>query len=85
MTPRLATGWTVLCLAALPGCSQTVEVVDSPSPTPPMTLLQPCPAPQVEVVTHRDLVRLVLELGDALDRCDADKAAMRAFYEELER
>lgn len=78
--------WIAPCLAMSVSSCGTVEVVDSPPPPrPPATLLRPCPHPAGDPSTLREMVALVLDYTAALDNCNADKAAVRAFYEALDK
>lgn len=56
-------------MLALTGCSTVPMVV-------PEELLQPCPAPTVDVRDVRGLVRGLGEYHAALESCNDDKAAI---------
>lgn len=61
----------ICCAAPLP---QPVPL----NPTPPLSLLDPCPIPGYPetVPSVRHLMALILELLAALEGCNADKAAL---------
>lgn len=76
--------WIALFLIPLVSSCGTV-VVDTPNPVPPQTLLRECPHPTNDPETMRELVEMVLDYTAALDRCNADKAAIRSFYDALDQ
>lgn len=49
--------------------------------TPPDALMQPVAVPMQDVQTNGDLLGLLLDRTAALDACNADKAALRAWAE----
>lgn len=76
---------TALFLTACAGCSASREAVIPP----PQSLLADCPHPATpdELARGSDvrayalgITRLVVTYGEALDRCNADKAGLRAWY-----
>ena len=79
LTRPILTGLLALSLTACGGLSGS-------NPTlPPSHLLESCwrPAPPAGR-TNADLANLAQGLQLALDLCDADKAALRAWAEELQ-
>lgn len=64
---------------ALSGCFATVpEVIKL---KPPVDLLQDCEHPAYGVRTNADIANGLLAYQDALDKCNIDKAALRAWME----
>jgi hypothetical protein len=63
----------------LPGCAH--EPVSAPPQvikvTPPSALLLETPHPDFTGSSNGDLVNFIDEVGNALDMCNADKAALR--------
>lgn len=47
--------------------------------TPPPALLVPCPTPEWDGTTYRDVVDYALRLRSALDGCNGDKAKLRDY------
>lgn len=70
----------ILCLAIV-GCAPrpVIEIH-----TPPDFLLAECPAPVFDGHTNGDLITHILGLRDSLSRCNADKAALRAWSKGIE-
>ena len=79
-----ANGWPrrclVLCALTLTGCS-TQPVVTTPIACEPAKvpapLLRAHPLPARSGDTNRELLHLVADLASAVQRCNADKAAIR--------
>lgn len=81
----------LLFLTLCAGCSPKIQTVPV---TPPESLLLDCPTPQVPetMMQSADLrgyalasTRYVLALNAALEMCNADKAALRAWRAALDR
>lgn len=45
--------------------------------TPPTTLLEPCPEPKLRGSRNGDLAQHIIDLRYALEKCNADKEALR--------
>jgi hypothetical protein len=58
------------------GCGSTKYVQLKPDPT----LLQDCPRTEVVLLVNGDLALAFRARDQDLSRCNADKAALRAFY-----
>jgi hypothetical protein len=73
----------LLLAAGLMGCQSTPQVVERvtqlPPPTVPKELLMPCEAPTKPEGdwTQKTLVLIADQLREALDLCNADKAAIQ--------
>jgi hypothetical protein len=70
-----------LALFVLTGCAVAPAIVL----TPPAALLAPCVAKPATLKTNADLVLHVLDLRDTLANCDDDKAALRAWSEQVKK
>lgn len=71
----------VAILALLPlltGCAERLVYA-----TPPVELLADCPKPAPVIETNGELAQAYVLRGHALDLCNADKAALRAWVKEL--
>lgn len=82
MTRRLALGLLSLCLLPCAACSARPTIVTVPVVerlTPPPELLRETARPRWTGRTNADLVEYALDLAAALDACNADKAALRAW------
>lgn len=70
----------IVGLLGLSGCSalqpQVVKL------KPPVDLLAVCPTPVVDVTKNQGLVNGLLAYADALDQCNNDKAALRAWSDK---
>jgi len=75
--PQTPIGAMALCLTLfLTGCTKTVVQRQ----TPPAMLLAHCPEPAPPSLrTNGALAQSVLDYQTALDRCNDDKAALRAW------
>lgn len=85
MTRLPARGLTCLCLLLCLGCSAQNRLIPCPvveRVTPPTPLLRPIPEPQWTGAINGDLVDHIQDLRTALRRCNADKAALRAWTVE---
>lgn len=69
-----------LMCVMLTGCLGTFKLVK-----PPDELLKDCPAVSRIYETNRDLVDGIIDYREALKLCDADKKALRLWYEKAER
>jgi len=93
MTKRLMIGILLFSLLVLSACSsKQVEYVPQiviKRELPPQSLMIPTEVPQIESnstqITNGDLFRWSLELLKALNESNAEKAAMRLWYDSLEK
>ncbi|WP_164561824.1 Rz1-like lysis system protein LysC [Nitratidesulfovibrio vulgaris] len=88
MIRRLASGLLPLCLTLCAGCSGNVRHVPVPVrevATPPPALMAHTPRPVWNGTTNADLLDFAQEAVTALDRCNADKEAMRTWATEATR
>lgn len=72
----------LLLPAILAACASSP--VPGPVALPPASLLEPCPVPQVTLGVNGDLVRGLRAFELALEKCNIDKAALRAWRKENE-
>lgn len=72
----------VSLILSLSGCSTKV-VPKTKVVLPPSILLGDCPIPRIGGDTVKDLMDYSLELQAQLKLCNTDKAALRAFYNNL--
>lgn len=83
--------FSLLVLSA--SCSKQVEYVPQvviKRELPPQSLMVPTEVPQIEAnstqyITNGDLFRWSLELLKALNEANAEKVAMRLWYDSLEK
>jgi len=83
LSKTLLSGLTLLSLTAC-----TVPLTRAPETVvvrlrPPSELLQPCPVPKLQGQTNRALAEAYERRGRSLDACNADKAALREWANEL--
>lgn len=79
----VAIGLTLLCLQ---GCATRSErIVEVPTPVlPPDSFLADCPVQIPDrLETNEDLALLTKALDDALEQCNVDKAALRAWKQDV--
>lgn len=69
-----------LCLMLLAACSARTET-QTVLMTPPSNLLENTSAPEWQPKTNGELARWAIERDTALQQCNADKSAIRAYYE----
>lgn len=65
-------------LPLLSGCAERLVYA-----TPPVELLADCPKPSPVIETNGALAQAYVLRGHAIDLCNADKAALRAWVKEL--
>lgn len=80
----LATGLLCLCLTALTGCStSSVVKVETVYLEPPAVLLRELEPPAPEIKTNLDLLNYAVELRYLVEELNADKRALKAYYESV--
>lgn len=80
-----ALGMLCLCLLPCTGCSAKVERVPVPVTErvlPPASLTRETAVPEWNGVTNGDLSEFAKQLEGAVNRCNADKAELRAWAED---
>lgn len=78
----MALGLVSLCLMPLSACSRTKPVqAQTVMLQPPAALLREIPAPFAELETNLDLLNYALQLVNIVEQLNADKRALRGFYE----
>ncbi|WP_034628614.1 Rz1-like lysis system protein LysC [Desulfocurvibacter africanus] len=85
MTSRRLLGPILLCLTLCAACSSRPQIVPVPvveRVMPPPALAQDTARPTWTGRTNGDLLEHAIDLGAALDRCNADKAALRAWAQD---
>jgi hypothetical protein len=67
----------------LASCASNPPLLQTQFVTPPATLLQPTPKPVFAGRTNLDLATYALDLKDALQSCNDDKAALRNWINKV--
>lgn len=74
--PEIVTGLTALCL--MTSCAPSTKPV---CPAPPLALLEPIELPdRSQAKTQGDLVRLLVQDQNAIERKNADLGVLREYY-----
>ncbi len=82
-TRCLRTGLTLCFLLMLPACSKTLTRYQAVPVEPPADLLQDTEVVNWTPKTNGQLLRWAMERDKALMQCNADKAAVREYIEQL--
>lgn len=80
----LMLGLLCLCLLPLVSCStsQPIIQIETVYIKPPAALLRELPATYAEIATNLDLVNYALELRYIIEELNADKRALKTYYEK---
>ena len=73
------------CLGMLLTSCGKREISVRAIPTPPASLLVDCPERPVDIKTNRDIALKVVSLKEDLGLCNADKAALRAWVDGVNK
>jgi hypothetical protein len=72
----------IIFASFMTGCATVPSVTTAPFPH---GLAQDCTYPTIKIETNRDLANNMITLRDALNQCNADKAAIRRWLESTKQ